>query len=152
MSAHDGSIDHHVFVIVIACQQLENALENAALRPPTEALVHDLPVAETRRQVTPRDSRSIPVKNGFDEQPVVRCIAANMAFTAGQKILYPLPLVVSQSKALHGSALRNADLASITGQLICESPTYRRRCTIERCSAFDSDPFSRKGRLTEDRP
>jgi hypothetical protein len=83
MSAHDGSIDHHVFVIVIACQQLENALENAALRPPTEALVHDLPVAETRRQVTPRDSRSIPVKNGFDEQPVVRCIAADMAFTAG---------------------------------------------------------------------
>jgi hypothetical protein len=41
--------------------------------------VHDLPVAETRRQVTPGDPRSIPVKNGFDEQPVVRCIAADMA-------------------------------------------------------------------------
>src|SRR5450759_5115372 len=106
MSAHDGRIDHHVFVVVIACQQLENALENAALRPSTEALVHDLPVAETRRQVTPGDSRSIPVKNSFDEQPVVRCITADMAFTAGQKILDPLPLVVSQSKALHGSALR----------------------------------------------
>src|SRR5450756_3208957 len=104
MSAHDGGIDHHVFVVVIACQQLEKALENAALRPSTEALVHDLPVAETRRQVSPGDSRSIPVKNGFDEQPVVRCIAADMAFTAGQKILDPLPLVVSQSKALHGSA------------------------------------------------
>src|ERR1039457_7438989 len=78
MSAHDRGIDHHVFVVVIACQQLENALENAALRPSTEALVYDLPVAEPRRQITPGDSRSIPVKNGFDEQPVVRCVAADM--------------------------------------------------------------------------
>ena len=35
-----------MIVVVIACQQLENALENAALRPSTEALVRDLPVAE----------------------------------------------------------------------------------------------------------
>jgi hypothetical protein len=28
-----------------------------------------------------------------------------MAFTAGQKILDPCPLVVSQSKALHGSCV-----------------------------------------------
>src|SRR5450756_3244632 len=116
MSAHDGGIDHHLFVVCIPCQQLEKARETAARRPSTEALVHGLPVAETRRQVSPGDSRSIPVKNGFDEQPVVRCIAADMAFTAGQKILDPLPLVVSQSKALHGSALRKADLASITRQ------------------------------------
>jgi hypothetical protein len=34
---------------VVACQQLENSLENAALGPSTEALVHDLPVAETCR-------------------------------------------------------------------------------------------------------
>ena len=53
---------------------------------------------------------------------------------------------------LHGSALRKADLASITRQLIWESPMYRRRCKIERRSAFDSDPFSCEGRLTEDRP
>jgi hypothetical protein len=128
MSAHDGGIDHHVFVIVVACQQLENSLENAALGPSTEALVHDLPVAETCRQVTPGDPRSIPVKNGFYIQSIVGCIAADMAFTAGQKILDPCPLVVSQSKALHGSALRIADLASITRQLILESPAHRRRC------------------------
>ena len=109
MSAHDGGVDHHVFVVVIACQQLENALENAARRPSAETLVHDLPVAETRWQVTPGDPCSISVKNRIDEQPVVRRIAADMAFTAGQKILDPLSLVVSQSKALHGSALLEAD-------------------------------------------
>src|SRR5712691_7893269 len=31
MSAHDGGIEHHVFVVGVACQQLENSLENAAL-------------------------------------------------------------------------------------------------------------------------
>ncbi|MGH6837232.1 MAG: FAD-dependent oxidoreductase [Methylocella sp.] len=35
---------------------------------------------------------------------------------------------------------------------VWESPMYRKRCTIEPCSAFDSDPFSRKARLTEVTP
>jgi hypothetical protein len=35
---------------------------------------------------------------------VIRRIAADMAFTTRQKIFDPLSLVVSQSKALHGSA------------------------------------------------
>jgi hypothetical protein len=47
-----------------------------------------------------------------------------MAFATGQKILDPFPLVVSQSKALHGSVLHKADLPWITRQLIWESPTY----------------------------
>jgi len=55
MSAHDGGVDHHVFVVGIACQQLENALENAALRPSAKALVHNLPVAKSRVQITPGD-------------------------------------------------------------------------------------------------
>jgi hypothetical protein len=28
MRAHDGGVDHHVFVVMIARQQLENAFEN----------------------------------------------------------------------------------------------------------------------------
>jgi hypothetical protein len=141
MSAHNGSVNHHVFVVVIACQQLENALENPDIRPSAKALVHDLPVAETRGQITPRNTSSVSVENGFDEQPTVRRGATYMAFTAGQKIFDPCILVVSQSKTLHGSGLRKADLASITRQLIWEFPTDRRRYKIERCSAFDSDPL-----------
>ena len=109
MRAHDGGVDHHVFVVAIACQQLENAIKSAALRPPAETLVYDLPVAETRGQITPGNPGSVSVKNRIDEQPVVRGIAADVAFTAGQKIFDPFPLVVSQSKALHGSALLKAD-------------------------------------------
>ena len=84
MSAHDAGIDHHVFVIGIACQQLENAFENPAFRPSAKALVDDLPVAEMRRQITPWTAGSISVKNRLDKQPVVRRSAADMTFTARQ--------------------------------------------------------------------
>src|SRR6202521_2377272 len=89
MSAHDGGVDHYVFVVVIACQQLENALENAALRPSAKALVHDLPVAETRRQITPRNASSISVENGFDEQPIVHRSATHMAFAVSLRQVPP---------------------------------------------------------------
>ena len=95
VSAHNGGVDHHVFVVVIARQLFENALENTALRPPAEALVDDLPIAETLGQIAPRNAGSISVENGFDEQSVIRRRAADMAFAAGQKILDPIPLVVA---------------------------------------------------------
>ena len=95
VSTHNGGVDHHVFVVVIARQQLENAIENPTLRPPAEALVNDFPITETLRKITPRNAGSIPVENGFDEQPIVRRCASNMAFAAGKKILDPIPLVVA---------------------------------------------------------
>jgi len=93
--ADNGGIDHHVFVVVIARQQLENALENPALGPPVEALVDDFPTSEALWKITPWDARSISEKNGFDEQPVIRRSATNMAFATRQKILDPIPLIVA---------------------------------------------------------
>src|SRR5712691_12050994 len=46
MSAYNGGIDHHVFVVVIAGQQIENALENPAFRPSAETLMDRFPVTE----------------------------------------------------------------------------------------------------------
>ena len=68
VSAHDGGVDHHVFVVVIAGQEFENLLENAALGPSVEALIDDLPVAKPLGQITPWDAGSKPEENGFDEQ------------------------------------------------------------------------------------
>ena len=95
VSTNDSSVDHHVFIVVIAGKYFEDTLENSALCPPAEALVDDLPVAEAGRQITPGDSGSTAIKNSIDEQSVIRCSASDMAFTAGQKILDPLPLVVA---------------------------------------------------------
>ena len=65
--ADNGGIDHHVFVVVIARQLLENARENPALGPPAEALVDDFSITETLRKITPRDARSIAEQNGLHE-------------------------------------------------------------------------------------
>ena len=95
MRPHDGGVDHHVFVVVIARQKPENALENAALRPPIKALVDDLPVAETLRQIAPGNARSIAVHDGFHKQSIVRRRAADMSLATRQKILDPIPLVIA---------------------------------------------------------
>jgi hypothetical protein len=95
MSAHNSGIDHHVFVVRIARQPLENALENPAPGPSAEALVDDLPIAETLRQVAPRDTRPISVQHRIDEQSIVGRGAADMALASRQKILDPIPLVVA---------------------------------------------------------
>jgi len=95
VSAHDSGVDHHVLIVVIARQQLENTLENTTLRPSIEALMDDLPIAKARRQITPRNAGSVSKQNSFDEQAIVCCRAADMAFAAWQKILDPIPLVVS---------------------------------------------------------
>jgi hypothetical protein len=93
--ADNGGIDHHVFVVVIARQHLENAFKNSALGPSAEALVDDFPIAEALRKIAPWHARSISEKNGLHEQPVIRRSATNMAFTTGQKILDPIPLIVA---------------------------------------------------------
>src|SRR5262252_2964048 len=96
MSAHNSSVDHHVFVIGVARQQPENPLKNPALRPSAETLMHALPIAEARRQIAPRNTGSEPVQKGFNKQPVIRRRASDMAFATRQNILDPIPYV-SQS-------------------------------------------------------
>jgi hypothetical protein len=81
---------------VITRQQLENTLENSALRPSIEALIDDLPIAKAPRQIAPTETSPVSVENRFDEQSIIRRSASDMAFAAGQKILDPVPLIVAQ--------------------------------------------------------
>ena len=92
MSAHDGGVNHHVFVVVIAGQEPENPLENAALGPSVEALIDDLPVTKALGQIAPRDAGAKPEENGFDEQAIIRRRAAHMAIAARQNVFDPTPL------------------------------------------------------------
>jgi hypothetical protein len=122
VSAHDGGVDHHVFVVVITRQHGENTLENPAFRPSIEALIDNLPIAKALRQIAPRDTGSKSEENRFDEQSIIRRSASDMAFAAGQKILDPIPLIVAQPKASHPSAPPQADRLRVTQLLIRESP------------------------------
>jgi hypothetical protein len=71
LSAHDGGVNHHVFVVVIAGQEPENPLGNAALGPSVEVLIDNLPVAKALGQIAPRDAGAKPEENGFDEQAII---------------------------------------------------------------------------------
>jgi hypothetical protein len=95
VSAHDGAVDHHIFVIVIASQFLENAIKNARLGPPVEALINNLPIAKTLGEITPRNPGSKSEQHRLDEEAIISCGAADVTFLARQKILDPLPLVVA---------------------------------------------------------
>ena len=148
MSAHDGGVDHHVFVVVITRQPLENALENPALRPSIEALIDDLPIAKALRQIAPRNTGSKSVETASTNNRLSAAVPPTWALAAGQKILGPIPLIVAQPIASHPSAPPQADRLRVTQLLIRESPS----ATAASCSPFDSDPFSRKTRPTEDRP
>src|SRR3974390_291056 len=145
VSAHDGGVNHHVFVVVIAGQKLENPLENAALGPSVEALIDNLPVAKALGQIAPRDAGAKPEENGLDEQAVVRRRAAHMAFTARQNVFDPIPLVVAQCISSHRSAPPRADHSRVRHLLIRESLAYPKHKTF--CVRFRSVLPA-----TEDRP
>ena len=145
VSAHDGGVNHHVLVVVIAGQELENPLENAALRPSVEALIDDLPVAKALGQIPPRDPGAKPEENGFNKQAIVRRRAAHMAFAAGQNVFDPIPLVVAQCISSHRSAPPRADQLRVRHLLIRESLAHQKHKTF--CVRFRSVLPS-----TEDRP
>src|SRR6516162_293361 len=90
-----GGVNHHVLVVVIAGQQLENPLESAALGPSVEALIDDLPFAKAFGQIAPRDAGAKPEENGFDKQTIVRRRPAHMAFATRQSVFDPIPLIVA---------------------------------------------------------
>ena len=69
-----------------------------------------------------------------------------------QKIFYPLPLVVSQSKALHGRPPQSRLPMNYSTTDLGIPKITPGSASIERCSAFDSVPFPGKPRLTEYRP
>src|SRR4051812_42797119 len=74
------------------------------LGPSAEATMHLDAIAETLRQVTPRNTGAEPVQHRFDEEPVVPCRYPDVAITARQQVTDPLPLVVSQAVTPHRSA------------------------------------------------
>ena len=104
MGAHDGAVDHRVFVVGIGRELLEDALPDAGFGPAGEAPVHVVPVAEPLGQVAPRDAGTVAIQHRFDEQAVVRRGHADMALAARQQLLNPLPLVVAECVAAHRSA------------------------------------------------
>ena len=61
MGAHNGTVDHGIFVVGVCCGSLEHPLLDTALDPTAEPPVQLYPLTEPRRQIAPRhrDCRKI---------------------------------------------------------------------------------------------
>ena len=94
MGAHDGAVDHRVFVVGVRGEMLKYSLPHTAFGPTTEPQMDLCPVTEPLRQIAPGNAGAIAIENSFNEQSIVRGRAADMAFAARKKVLDPIPLVV----------------------------------------------------------
>ncbi|OUI85403.1 hypothetical protein HC62_11150 [Acetobacter tropicalis] len=95
MCPDNCAVDHHVFVVVISGQITKYPFDDAGFTPAGQTPVHVFPVPEMGRKVAPWNARAIAIKHRLHEQTVVRCSAADIAFSTGKKILYPISLVIA---------------------------------------------------------
>lgn len=91
----NDAVNHHVFVVVICGQMTKDPFDATAFTPAVQTAMYVFPVPETGRKVTPGDACTVTIQHGFHKQTVVRSRAADMTFTTGKKILYPLPLIIA---------------------------------------------------------
>ena len=76
---------------------LEQALPHPLLGPAAEPPVRVLPVAQSLRQVAPRNSGAVSIKNRLDELAIIPSRGAGIAGFSRQPVLDPLPLIIAQS-------------------------------------------------------
>ena len=110
VSAHDGRIEHHVLIVVVGGQHIEDTFKNTALRPTIVALPDRFPATEAFGQIPPGTTSAITKEHSLDKKPIVLGRAANVTLTPWQKVLDPVPLVISKGVATHRPALLKADL------------------------------------------
>ena len=104
VSANDGRVDRHEFIVGVCRQSRENPRKCASFAPMTITQARRFPVTVAFGKIAPRDASSIAKVNRIHEKPIVSGSAADMAFAPGQKVFDPVPLIVAQSVAEHGSA------------------------------------------------
>jgi hypothetical protein len=71
VGAHDGAVNHRIFVVGLGGQVLEETLPHPFIGPAAEALVRVLPVAKRFWQIAPRNSGALAVEHRFDEAAIV---------------------------------------------------------------------------------
>jgi hypothetical protein len=100
MGAHDGRIDHRVFVVGVLCQMLEDTFPDTGLGPTGKARMNRLPVSKALQQVPPGHAGPVSIQNRLNKQSIV--LGGHSTCPAPrQQTLDPLPFVVVQSIAPH---------------------------------------------------
>ena len=96
MGAHDGRVDHGIFVIRVTGQMIEYFFPYAPSGPTAKPGMHHTKITKSFRQVTPRNPGSIAIQYRFHEPSVIFRRTTYRTLPSGQQTLDPLPLVVPQ--------------------------------------------------------
>ena len=123
VGAHDGGINHGVFVVRVLCQGFKHPLPDTGLAPARVTGVHDAKVAETGRQIPPRNTCTVAVQHGVHEQSIVFCSGSGLACLACKQVTDALPLEVKQCVSFdHRTKMALALRLSTLGALIDDTP------------------------------
>lgn len=101
MDAHQGRVEHQVFVVAVLDQLGEHLLPHAGLGPAGEAGMDALPLAVAFGQMLPERAGTKNSQNAIYEQTVISAAAAGIADFSGQQRRYSSPLRLAQFIALH---------------------------------------------------
>jgi hypothetical protein len=142
VSPHDGRVEHHVLIVVISGQHVEDTFKNTALRPAIEALPDRLPATEPLGQIPPGTATAVTVEHSLDKEPIVLGRAADVTFTPRQKVLDPVPLIISKGVTTHRPALLKADLSWARNSRSWESPKWRQTLVPFLILWLDGGSFS----------
>jgi hypothetical protein len=138
VGAHNGAVDHRVFVVGVCGEMLKHPLPDAAFCPAAEPQVNLSSVAEPLRQVAPRHPGTITIQHRVHEQPVIRRGDTDRAFASRQQVLDPFPLVVVQSKPPHRSASYKLTAYESKKLPRRNRPRSSRRRLTAGCGSLDS--------------
>ena len=113
MGPHYGGINHHVPVVRIIQQYLEDLLPDSGPGPAGEAFVDAFPVAVPSGQVFPLGAAAQHPQYAVDEGPVVLSCNADPAGTPRQETLHPVPLSGAQLVTHRLRTLHHTTLAQV---------------------------------------
>ena len=123
VDAHDGGINHGVFVVRVLSQDFKHPLLDTCLAPVQVTDVHDAKVAEMRWQIPPRNTCTVAVQHGVHEQSIVFCSGSGLACLACKQVTDALPLGVKQCVSFdHRTKMALALRLSTVGALIDDTP------------------------------
>ena len=71
VGSHNGRIDHGVFVVRVFRKLLKDRFQDSAGSPSAEPRMHHAEIAESLRQIAPRNPGAIAVQHSFHKQTIV---------------------------------------------------------------------------------
>ncbi len=107
--SHDRRVYDEVLEIGILAYLFEDARPNPMLRPPRKAPPNRVPLAEFRRQITPRRPSATQPQNRFDKAPIVLPVTTRIALLPRNERRNPLPLCIAQAMSLYHPRLPSSE-------------------------------------------